>query len=126
MMRRSSNRARGSALRMLIGFRRGNDARPRSRSHPSHNVEIGPGAFDHRHFAFLQVWRSGNTMERVAMASDADVGPYGHGRNENRSQLFEAPRIGRRKLDVPTDSRRSLGLTEVQPRGLFGATHRTG
>jgi hypothetical protein len=85
-----------------------------------------PVPFDHRHLTFLQVWRSGNTMERVAMASDADVGPYGHGRNENRFQLFEAPMIGRRKLDVSTDSSRRLGLTEDQPRGLFGATQRTG
>ena len=41
--------------------------------------QIGPGAFDHRHLAFLQVRRSGNTVERIAMASDPDVGPYGHG-----------------------------------------------
>ena len=56
-------------------LRRGNDAGPRSWSYSSHDVEIGPGAFDHCHLTFLQVGWSGNAVERVAMASDAEVGP---------------------------------------------------
>ena len=58
----------------LFAPRRGNDAGPRSRSHSSHNVEVGSEGLDHSHLAFLQVGRSGNTVEGVAMAGDAEIG----------------------------------------------------